>query len=454
MQGGKLKTDTHALPRSILASTGLGMTVAHAFPHLPPDAPRSVASLLAGKQITVASTVLPTPAVMAHVAQGFGRNMVAAKATFLGLPSRKMAPVTEITVTRRVALRHSVFIGANTGSVTWHQNLWDLFHLPEFGTRRNGLVTMGYNYHPISAEFEQGDTDPRKPNEFPRTTSPSQRSETYTLAVATGVMASGGQLTLGWGRTFFVGTPITAQSLQQTRRQNVGIRLKVEAKIGFTASQCDIKATRKIFENTTMGLSFKVSNVAGVAVGVSWERLGQRFNIPIILSPVPDIAFITWGLTVPIASYIAAELLWLRPRERKLRLKQSERVRRLTRAKIERRRQAAQDAQAVMRPVVERRQAAEAAEGGLVIRKATYGTRDGKVVADVTIAVAALVDGAQLVVPKNVVKRHILGFWDPAPGDEKVLIVRYVFDGKLHEAVVGEKQPLVAPKRSHLLGRE
>lgn len=132
-------------------------------------------------------------------------------------------------------------------------------------------------------------------------------------------------------------------------------------------------------------------------------------------------------------------------------------------AHVARRRAEADELTVVLATGVESRQAAAAAaavaaawrqRGGLVIASAKYGVRDAPPdeVADVTIAVAALINGddgdGRLFIPAGLRKSRLLGFWDPAPlspADDKVLRVRYLWRGKERTVEVGELEELRLP---------
>jgi DnaJ family protein C protein 11 len=459
----KRKGETKNLPASVLAGTSLTVGLMHAFPNLPPDSPRSIASLLAGNQIALQATILPTPMVTTQLSRGFGQNGIQARAIFIGLPSMELAPITECSFTRRLSLRHSVFIGINTGGVKWLSSLRDVFTLPKVGEVRNGFASIGYTYHPISsaiadAEEESGEGESTK-KPAAQKTSRSKRTESYTVALNTGLLARGIQAKISWGRTFFVGTPLTSRPQPNMKHGNVGIRLGVETTIHITgAAQYTLKASRKMFENTVVGLNVSCggsTGTRGITIGFSWSRLGQRISIPVVLAPVPDARVMIYATAIPLLTYVTAELLWLRPRDRKIGEQEAARLRRALRTKTLRRRKAAEEAVEVMINSVARKTEAERVAGGLVVLEATYGkptdNKDSKLVADVTVAVAALVEQGQLVLPKGVDKSKIIGFYDPAPGSEKVLWVKYLFDSLVHEVTVKEKQGLVAPLRSHLV---
>jgi len=449
------KTSVAYLPRSLLASASFTATLIHQFPNLPPDSPRSVASLLAGNQLAIAARVLPSPVVTAQISRGFGQNAVTTSATFVGIPRWEVAPVVEANITRRLAARHSVFVGVNTGGTAWLSNFTELFRLPRLGSVRSGFASMGYIYHPISPtinEARQNAEGDACEMPFSRA-SRSKQTETYTVSVTSGLLVGGIKAKLSWGRTFFVGTPVTSTLALGKPRAPVGIRLGVETAIHITgAAQYTVKASRKFFDNTVCGVSATMggsSGTGGVIFSLSWSRLGQRFSLPVVLAPIPDNRLMLYATAIPFAAYVAAELLWLRRREQRMRATEIARHRKALRSKIFRRQRAAKEAVEIMAPSVKRKMDAEREAGGLVIVNAEYG--DGETKADVTIALAALAEGGQLVIPRGVDKSRIIGFYDPAPGAEKVLQVTYLWGGVTHRATVRGTRGFTAPSRLHVV---
>lgn len=92
--------------------------------------------------------------------------------------------------------------------------------------------------------------------------------------------------------------------------------------------------------------------------------------------------------------------------------------------------------------------------GGLVILSAKYGAPDSwtapEGVADVTVAVAALVDGGghqagALLIPEGLRKSKLLGFWDPTPGKTKALVVKYLYGGREGTRAVSGREELRLP---------
>ncbi|KAF4990954.1 hypothetical protein FGRMN_8145 [Fusarium graminum] len=214
----------------------------------------------------------------------------------------------------------------------------------------------------------------------------------------------------------------------------------------------------------------------GVEVGMSlhnlhlsvyWSRLGQRLSVPLLIAPRsllgPSVLF--WAGALPFAALAALQLgLNYRRRERT-----SRSHRRLrsdvsstgTPVAIARHRYEADNITTLLALPVESRQKQQVAISGLVILSAKYGipNEDGTLttseqVADVTTAVAALIDdsvytnGPALVIPRGVRKSRLPGFWDPAPGFDKVLRVEYMFKGDAGVIEVGSRDKLVLPPQA------
>lgn len=111
-------------------------------------------------------------------------------------------------------------------------------------------------------------------------------------------------------------------------------------------------------------------------------------------------------------------------------------------------------------PVLQR-QRVQRERAGLVILSAKYGVLldDGdsiatagpnwatpEDVADVTVAVAALVDeDATLCIPEGLRKSRILGFWDPKPGCTKHLVVKFLSGGKEGTRFIRGREELRLP---------
>jgi DnaJ family protein C protein 11 len=229
-----------------------------------------------------------------------------------------------------------------------------------------------------------------------------------------------------------------------------------------------LRALRRIGASSKLGLevSLAPTTTADVHLSLYWSRHNgqQRLVVPFLATSFttvssssssflsPTVVFL--AALVPLAGLAAAELLlqW----RRKTKAEEKERARtkgksspsrdELLQDRVARRRAEADELTALLAGPVAARQGAQRRKGGLVILSAKYGVRDDssspsgapgtatsggwaadvEEVADVTVAVAALVDDeGALLIPRGVRKARLLGFWDPAPGRAKTLVVRY-----------------------------
>lgn len=189
-------------------------------------------------------------------------------------------------------------------------------------------------------------------------------------------------------------------------------------------------------------------STAGIEVGVSrhslhlsihWSRLNQRVSLPVVFCPsvfsTPSLIF--WAGVLPLAGLSVIELLRQQWRRWHRVSKPEPTPPHLMQASIALRRLQADNILVLLSGPVEAFQKRHASLGNLVILSAKYGVRDdngswaSEEVADVTVALAALVDrDGRLIIPQGIRKGNLLGFWDPAPDLEKVLLVRYSWKGK------------------------
>ncbi|GFN21183.1 J domain-containing protein [Aspergillus tubingensis] len=241
------------------------------------------------------------------------------------------------------------------------------------------------------------------------------------------------------------------------------VRVNVETTVGRDlALGWHIEGTRQVGDFTRMGLGVGVRDMQGLVVTVSWSRLGQKIRVPISVIPfgLVDVDVAAMAIICPWLAYCALEFGFIRPREKKRHRRAIARRQKQLRRLVPKKRAESQEAIEIMTEQVQRRQAKEAKQGGLVILRAEYGYYPSKKdrengrgleVTDVSIPVAALVDHGQLAIPKEMAKSHILGFHDPAPLLPKMLKIWYNYHGQEHYVEAKETEDISCPMRSHLL---
>lgn len=69
---------------------------------------------------------------------------------------------------------------------------------------------------------------------------------------------------------------------------------------------------------------------------------------------------------------------------------------------------------------------------------------------DVTIPLNFLVtEAGQLKLHEGIKKSGIMGFYDPCPGDPKLLLVEYTFHGQQYKATADDYSALLIPQEIH-----
>ncbi len=269
-----------------------------------------------------------------------------------------------------------------------------------------------------------------------------------------------------------------------------GVKLRLGLNLG-TGSGITLNANgdRRLTETVRVGLGVSGGWPSGVTMRFRLNRLGQKVQVPVVLSREFRADLFAICAIVPAASMSALHYYYLQPRKRRRIETRLQDLRRENREMIRERRQAAASALDLLRDQARKRWQAESRRGGLVIVEAWYGkesamplprpTRDPEQLErdvwdsasaaeaanldmveesaddveaaywDVRIALQAMVNKGQLVIPGGRTKASILGFHDPCMGEKKRLKVRYIFHSQLHEAVIDDFSQFAAPLRAH-----
>ena len=268
---------------------------------------------------------------------------------------------------------------------------------------------------------------------------------------------------------------------------------RVGWKLGTAGAELDVGATKQVDEDTALGASIVVS-LRGLSLRFRVNRQGQRFVVPILLTPM-----VTWrksllAFTLPpiaialLRHFVARPIMNRYIRKRQLAAREKNK-RTILVAMRE-----AHSATKMIAETADKKARAARERGGLVIESAVFGAfdprrntvKDAPIIpnfrtwspssqspnansteegspdapkpaaspppyVDVTRALQFMVDNDTLDLYENVAMCDLLGFCDPCPGEDKHLRVRYRYRRALHEVTVKADAMVSLPSADHRL---
>lgn len=216
----------------------------------------------------------------------------------------------------------------------------------------------------------------------------------------------------------------TAEALVSSLRYAMEFsRSRLELELSATSRADHHVAIRNLFPLGTspsaLGLELSLSPQA-LHLSFSFSRLNQRFSLPIYMLPLPRTLF----LAAAVPFFLSAGVSFLRSKKpttpTKAKRKESDK------------RREADSLTFLLHRSLERQP--DTAKGDLKILSAKYGAPEdgwaGEDVADVTVALSALVRDGRVDIPAGLRTSNLPGFWDPAPGRGKVLRVKFRAGGR------------------------
>ncbi|KAI5069930.1 hypothetical protein GOP47_0014273 [Adiantum capillus-veneris] len=240
---------------------------------------------------------------------------------------------------------------------------------------------------------------------------------------------------------------------------------RLTGRLGSTAVEVEIGGERRISSQSALAM-FCTIGIHGISYKFRFSRGGQKFSVPILLTPALNPLIATGALLLPTSIYVLLKSYVIKPYFlRRKEVKRRER-RSSSAAQIREARAKASKAQLLLKNVADRKRDRQLKNGGLVIKQAIYGSahdlesnfdvsleEEDNVpppVLDVTTTLNFLVENEQLQLHDGVKKSGLIGFCDPCPGERKKLKVIYTFRNQQFEVVVGDFDELTIPDAAHL----
>ncbi|XP_069960476.1 dnaJ homolog subfamily C member 11 isoform X2 [Cherax quadricarinatus] len=222
----------------------------------------------------------------------------------------------------------------------------------------------------------------------------------------------------------YIGIPHTYIAVSYTHKMpEQEYKVKLTGKAGTFGAILEYGAEKKISQNSSLAASLALGIPTGVQLKIKLHRASQTYAATIMLCEEILPAPVIYGTLVPLMSWLAVQKLIIQPYMRQQ--KQAE--------------------------LLKQREAnrSRAWYGQLVVEGSTEECGSPEVV-DVTIALQCLVKDSKLILQDSS-KCSLPGFYDPCPGEEKNLRVRYLFHAVTHEVTIKDNDSLRIPKQSHRL---
>lgn len=260
----------------------------------------------------------------------------------------------------------------------------------------------------------------------------------------------------------YIGIPHTYLALSYTHKMpEKECKLKLTGKAGTFGAILEYGAERKISQNSSLSASLGLGVPTGVQLKIKLHRASQTYGTTVILCEEIMPAPVIYGTVVPLVSWLAIHKLIVQPYLRRQKQQELMKQREANKSRLLEKRREAMAAVDLMRETVRRIVEQEEARKGLVILQAWYGQLvtegtsqeecgSSQEVVDVTIALQCLVKDSKLILQDSS-KCSLPGFYDPCPGEEKSLRVRYLFHAVTHEVTISDTDSLRIPKQSHRL---
>lgn len=270
-----------------------------------------------------------------------------------------------------------------------------------------------------------------------------------------------------------LGFPHSYASIQVARKKEDN-KFRVGARAGTFGAFVEYGIEKRLSPVSSVGATMFVGLPLGVNLRFKVVRSHQTYLFPIQLAEeiVPSAVF--YGTAIPFLVWVITKKLFLEPFEKEKLLREKEKKKMTNKTRMQAKRVEAENAVLLMAETYKRVKIDEEKKNGLIVVSALYGrlitgeaatpapprpqAADGRSepaerradleCIDVTIPLQCMVKDSKLILHDGS-KNSLPGFYDPALGEDKNLMVKYRFRGELHEIVVRETEPLKIPKQAH-----
>ncbi|XP_032684915.1 dnaJ homolog subfamily C member 11 isoform X2 [Odontomachus brunneus] len=246
------------------------------------------------------------------------------------------------------------------------------------------------------------------------------------------------------------------------KMQEKELRLRSSIKAGTFGGFLEYGVEKKVSQHSSVSAAVRVGVPTGVTLKLKLSRASQAYTFPIHLCDEVLPAPVFYATVVPIVTWTVIKKLIIDPVVKERKEREKEKQKEMYKSRILEKQREAKAAIELMKETVSRIRAEEESKKGLIITKALYGRfvypqqdrsnleesghRDEMI--DVTIPLQCLVKDSKLILHKAS-KSQLPGFYDPCVGEDKQLLVQYLFHTQTHECVIRDDVSLRIPVSSH-----
>ncbi|XP_011310505.1 dnaJ homolog subfamily C member 11 isoform X1 [Fopius arisanus] len=241
------------------------------------------------------------------------------------------------------------------------------------------------------------------------------------------------------------------------------MKLRGAVRVGTSGYFVEYGAEKRVSKHSFLSAAVRVGVPSGVSLRLKLMRASQTYLLPISLCEDVLPAPVFYATVAPLITWTFVKKLIIDPVVKEQKEREREKQKELNKARMLEKQREARAAVDLMMATFSRIRAEEEAKGGLVITKALYGrfvypdrrNRDEEIdseskddVIDVTVPLQCLVVNSRLVL-HEAAKSELPGFYDPCFGEDKQMLLQYLFHRQTHECLVKDLEPLRIPVQSH-----
>jgi len=243
-------------------------------------------------------------------------------------------------------------------------------------------------------------------------------------------------------------------------------KFRAACKVGTFGAILEYGVEEKITEHSSLGATMVVGTT-GVICKLKLTRASQTYLFPFLLSDEVMLQPVFYGTVAPMIAWLIIKKLLLEPLELKRKEEARKKQRENMKEKVAAARLEAEASLSLMEERFRRGKTEEEAKNGLVIHQCLYGllaTDKGDLIADltewgdtaedtldvidITKPVQCNVEHSRLVLWEGT-KSSLPGVWDPCPGEDKWILIRYTFQNNRHQLFCPDSEAVKLPKSAH-----